>query len=291
MVRRPPKIACCIVTYNRQQDLAEVLKTAELQSKKFDKIIVFDNAPGPESNKVMKKFPDVEYVRSNNEFGGSGGFAHLVKNYSTKYDYLYLIDDDVAFGRTTLEKLTESEEFKKGGFGYIGSLVLDYETKKIAPMNYPNLHPSVSRNIDNTGSGTLPVLTCSFVGMLLNSDVVKKVGIPIKEFFIYGDDYEYSLRISAHYPCYLCQDSQLLHKGKSINFEDTAEVGLWKHRYATRNLLYVYKMHRNLILYFVDRAVILLRAILKHRLKSWPYIKVIFVGMSEGFRFRPTGYR
>ena len=51
---------------------------------------------------------------------------------------------------------------------------------------------------------------------LFNADK-KHVGIPIKDFFIWSDDLEYTQRVSKKHPSYLCNKSVVIHKTKGNN--------------------------------------------------------------------------
>ena len=94
---------------------------------------------------------------------------------------------------------------------------------------------------------TLPIAHATFVSFFVKTAIVKEVGLPIKEFFIWSDDTEYSLRISAKYPCYFCGDSIVTHKMKvnantSVSdFLNCSEDRLPRYFYAYRNRFYVAK--------------------------------------------------
>ena len=66
-------------------------------------------------------------------------------------------------------------------------------------------------------------------------------GLPIKEFFIWGDDVEYTRRIALREPSYLVEDSQVLHDtknnvGSNIVYDDER---IDRYRYAYRNEMYI----------------------------------------------------
>lgn len=56
-------------------------------------------------------------------------------------------------------------------------------------------------------------LDCAtFVSVLFPSKIVFEVGLPYKEFFIWGDDFEYTSRICCLYPSYVACRSEVVHK-------------------------------------------------------------------------------
>lgn len=81
--------------------------------------------------------------------------------------------------------------------------------------------------------------SASFVSMYIKASVVKEVGLPIKEFFIWADDVEYSLRISEKHPCYFVYGSQVVHemgsnKATAIWETDMDRIDRYKCLYRNR---------------------------------------------------------
>ena len=76
-------------------------------------------------------------------------------------------------------------------------------------------------------------------------EVVRKVGLPIKEFFIWGDDSEYTQRISNSQDCWLIYDSQVVHEMKLnqnvLSILDPSLVRIDRYYYQYRNQLYIRK--------------------------------------------------
>ena len=94
-------------------------------------------------------------------------------------------------------------------------------------------------------NGLLRVSRATFVSLLFKKEVVLKEGLPIKEFFIWGDDTEYTLRISNKYKCYFVSDSVVVHKMKT-NMNTTLDIfikedseRLDRYFYRERNMLYI----------------------------------------------------
>ena len=89
-----------------------------------------------------------------------------------------------------------------------------------------------------------PAQMASFVSLFLKSKTIAQFGLPIKEFFIWTDDWEYTRRISRTLPCYVVRDSHVVHAMKSptvVNIAtDTAER-LSRYQYFYRNDIYLYR--------------------------------------------------
>jgi GT2 family glycosyltransferase len=59
------------------------------------------------------------------------------------------------------------------------------------------------------------VSSAAWAGMMVSRDAIAKVGYPIREFFAWSDDSEYSTRISEHFHCYAVLDSKLIHRTRA----------------------------------------------------------------------------
>ena len=86
----------------------------------------------------------------------------------------------------------------------------------------------------------------SFVSVMFKAEAVKKLGLPIAEYFIWTDDYEFTGRISKEYPCYAVPASKVTHAMKSnerpsLATEEESRVG--RFYYLSRNDMHCYRQH------------------------------------------------
>ena len=84
--------------------------------------------------------------------------------------------------------------------------------------------------------------TCSFVGCFINLKYAETAGLPISEFFIYGDDQEYTARLRKLAPAYLDFDSVIVHKAPSNKGADVVsadETRIERFFYQARNGMYI----------------------------------------------------
>ena len=99
----------------------------------------------------------------------------------------------------------------------------------------------------------VPVQTMAFVGVLFRREAVQAVGLPIKDFFIWVDDVEYTERIGASYSLYFVVDSKVLHKtpenlgAKQLPIN---EANLFKYLHGWRNQFVYYKYREDWTLLF-----------------------------------------
>jgi len=292
--RHIKRVSAVVVTFNRKDLLAECLQSLRNQSYPLDGIYVIDNASSdgtgellyekgyigeaPQNNKgawskcyKIKNSVDGEglklhYIRLDENKGGAGGFYEGVKRaYQEGYDWLWLMDDDAEPLNDALEKL--SKYFDEKNISALSGLVKTPDDN-IVPFhrgyfdfnsfwNYKIAESVQSELIDN--NEVLEIDVTSFVGVLINRKSITKIGFPKKEFFIYGDDYEYSIRLRSVGRILLIMDSVILHKDFKTNDQATKEIlgnpyyiikydKYWTRYYEIRNNMWLLKKYRKPIL-------------------------------------------
>lgn len=283
------KIAAVVVTYNRKKILQECIHSLLNQSKQLD-ILIIDNASTDGTEQVIKKFsdPHVVYINTGKNLGGAGGFQYGVnEGVKRGYDYLWLMDDDSIPERDALQQLVQFA--KNHDFGFLSSKVL-WKDHSLCQMNIPK--KSLNSKLILFDDGPQKIIMATFVSFFVSTAVVKNVGLPIKEFFIWADDLEYSRRISRQYPCYFIDKSIVVHKCQSNNGSNIAtdtENRLKRYRYAYRNEVYIYRREGFLgwIHLFLKTILHTIRVILKsHNLKK-ERLGIIWKSTINGLSFHP----
>jgi GT2 family glycosyltransferase len=85
--------------------------------------------------------------------------------------------------------------------------------------------------------------TLTFVSFLIPTRIVRKAGLPLKEFFIWGDDAEYSLRIARFARLYQVGRSKIVHlksgDASQCIFKERSYENIWKYRLYYRNMMHI----------------------------------------------------
>lgn len=242
------KTAAIVVTYNRKKLLTECIDNL-LKSKKKNnlEIYIIDNASTDGTKEMIEKeySKDVKYVNTGSNIGGAGGF-----NYGIKYvcendnvDYLWIMDDDTMVQDKTLSSLLDKAKLLKNNFSFLSSVAL-WTDNTLCDMNIQSVGRKTIEEYKSIEDGIICINSASFVSCFITVDAVKHVGLPIKEFFIYGDDFEYTKRLSSYKKGYLVPSSTVIHKmssNKGINIIDSEKGRIDRYFYNYRNLLYTYK--------------------------------------------------
>lgn len=237
------KIVAVVVTYNRKQLLMECINSLLAQSYKDLDILIVDN----DSNDGTKDYAmnisngRVKYINTEKNLGGAGGFQFGInEGVKRGYDYLWLMDDDSIPEPSALENLIK-QSAELGNWGFLSSKTL-WKDHTICKMNVPKT--GIYSKLQSFSGFNKRIMMATFVSFFVRADVVKEVGLPIKEFFIWADDLEYSRRISRKYPCYFIPSSVVIHKCSSNNGSNIATdqaKRLPRYKFAYRNEVYVFR--------------------------------------------------
>ena len=291
-------VGVIVVTYNRKKLLKECLEALLKQSYKNFEILLIDNASTDGTREYVADLIDgkkVQYFNTGANLGGAGGFNFGVcESLKHDYDYLWLMDDDsVADDPKALSILVEKAVFLKDDFSFLAGLV-KWTDGSLCAMNFPT--------IDNIGWRTkydyyredlVPIATSTFVSFFANMKLVRKVGLPIKEFFIYGDDWEYSLRLGKEKQGYMVPSSVITHKMASNVAADVADCAperIGRCFYDYRNRAFVFRTHgqpRDKIKHHFDYCATFGKILTHHNGKKLKRIGALTKGYVAGWFFRP----
>ena len=83
----------------------------------------------------------------------------------------------------------EKDQKMEGKYGFLSSKVL-WKDLSICNMNIQR--ETLTRKVKDFDHKLIPAVMASFVSLFLKAAVVKEVGLPIKDFFIWTDDWEYT---------------------------------------------------------------------------------------------------
>lgn len=242
------KIAAIIVTYNRKEMLLECLRHIQKGSV-VPAIIIVDNDSSDGTGEAVAPFigsGQVFYFNTGTNLGGAGGFNYGIKKaVEMGYEYFWIMDDDTLPEPDALEKILEADKILSGNYGWLSAVALWTDGKE-CKMNRPKLLKAFYQDIHYLKYGIIRAEQATFVGLFLRRETIMEVGLPISEFFIWGDDIEYTRRIAKRFkmPCYVAGQSIVIHSMKSnigSNIATDRAERLERYNYAFRNENYLYR--------------------------------------------------
>ncbi len=225
-------ITAVIVTYNRVALLQECLQAVENQTLTPDKIIVIDNHSTDDTAKFLASKNNILSFTLEENIGGAGGFnfgmrkAYELGSESASkvsvLDYVWAMDDDTIPEPNALSELVNAGQLI-GEYSFLASKVVGDNN---APMNVPSVSKRVTQNgypywYKYLHEGIVEISDATFVSLFFPRKSLEKCGLPFANFFIWGDDYEYTTRLTRHCgPAYFVGRSLVIHKRKGAKALD-----------------------------------------------------------------------
>ncbi len=216
-------VTAVVVTYNRVTLLTECLDALLAQTCPVAHVVVVDNASTDSTPAVLAVRRDVETVRLGVNTGGAGGFAAGIDRALARgCDAVWLLDDDTIPQADALAELVRAREGYPGPAPSVVASRVVWTDGRDHPMNTPRTSPSASRaDMDAAASvGARPVRSASFVSVLIDASVAAERGLPVADYFLWNDDFEYTTRlIRGHVGIYV-PSSVVVHKTKTFGSTD-----------------------------------------------------------------------
>lgn len=261
------RVAAVVVTYNRKELLVECLGAILKQSYPLYKIIIVDNAStdGTEDTLRDKGILDNEsviYHKMSTNTGGSGGFyAGMELARSLPVEWVWIMDDDTIPYYSSLEKLIDGAA-KVSDASFFASCVQGMNGE---PMNVPvldkrkanNGYPFWYRHLED---GLIKIESATFVSLLIRKDAIVKCGLPCRDYFIWGDDTEYTRRLTRYFgDAYLVGESWVCHKRKNArnvhlkHEEDRNRIRNYYYQYRNRLINHCIYDGKAMFLFYILR--------------------------------------
>ena len=195
------KVFAVIVTYNRQAYLRECLDAVLAQSFPLASVVVVNNASSDGTAEMLEAdyANCVTRLHMRHNVGGGGGFFRgMAWAYDHGADWIWLMDDDGIPARESLAAMMAPEH--SGTFAVMNPLVVCRDDPSVLSFSLEvdgEPSKSVSTIIEHAGARkALPNQINPFNGTLISRETIRKVGLPKREMFIWGDEIDYMTRLA-----------------------------------------------------------------------------------------------
>lgn len=263
-------VVAITVTYNDAQYLKKCVDALQEQQLRLTKIVIVDNNSNEENKAVIETLAaanvDLLYLEQN--LGGAGGFEKGMEYVRDKYDpdWYWIMDADAYPQKDCLEKLL-AHKGSKEHIGYLAPLIFGVDLQQYQLFHHKRLAKYLERDIPLYHSyDEIPevsdIIANAFVGPLFSKEAVKAVGIADGGLFIYGDDLEYTYRVTRKFPALLIKDAVINHRDQSASNGMRQPKNWWKDYYMYRNrLLFINKFQQNGIKKWVGSLLLWMRIV------------------------------
>lgn len=250
------KIAIILVNYNGTNDTIECIESIKKSTYDNYKVIVVDNAsPEKDCKKITKKFPDVKLIESKENLGFSGG-NNLGIKYALEndFDYIMLLNND-----TIIDNLMINELLKNSDKNTITAPKMYYYKEKnriwYAGGKIDKITGSVKHykmnEIDNNEDKISNVTFATGCCMMINADIIKRIGMLNDSYFMYCEDTDFCLNaLSNNIKILYIPNAKLWHK---VSVSSGGEGSPFSTYYITRNRFYYISKYKN---YFAFTAML-----------------------------------
>jgi GT2 family glycosyltransferase len=243
-------VVAVVVTWNRRELLTEALAALGDQSHGLAQVVVVDNASTDGTDELLSSRPDLDVVGLPTNTGGAGGFAVGIERALThRPDLVWLLDDDTIptpDAAAELVRVWEEYADPAGRPPVVLASKVVWTDGRDHPMNTPRQKPGASRAEVASAArlGAIPVRSASFVSIMCDATAVRERGLPLADYFLWNDDFEYSTRLIRDRVGLYVPSSVVLHKTRTFGSTD-ADPGE-RFFFEVRNKLWLFTRSRGL---------------------------------------------
>ena len=264
------KYAVVIATYNRRQLLEECIDHVRNQTIAPDSIIVVNNASADDTGNYLinlaKQNELFDMINLPRNIGGAGGFSKGIERALEKgADCVLIIDDDAMIAGDYMEQILRMRERQPQYKAFAGTVKTE---GKIDTFHRRNIQKAGLRFRNcKEREYTQPIFACdiaSFCGLVVDTDLIKQIGLLHADYFICHDDAEYSLRIRRYTGILVVPKAELNHKAERDDVAYPRRYD-WKDYYAVRNRLLMVREHGN----FMDQAINYIDLFIRVIFRNW----------------------
>ena len=211
-------------------------------------------------------------MHSSENLGGAGGFHLALKQFEDlSTDWVLIIDDDAIIRPDFIKEMKIAIEAHKdqykadAGVVFEGGIPNTLHRKRIVSCDVWGKPVS----LEEYKKDTFVFDVASFCGLLIHSSVIQVIGLPRKEYFIWHDDTEYSLRINKLSRMLNVNTAGLDHKRKP----GASDIHDWKNFYGFRNELDLFKKYSKKQ-YYKEIVKMMIRIIKAKKAKDDRLVKI-----------------
>ena len=268
------KIGVALVTFNRKNELQKALVSYEEQIKKPEYIIVVNNNSTDGTEVFLEKWENEKsniqkiVINLERNIGGSGGFyTALKKAIELDADWIWVADDDAYPDKLALKNIEnfyfdKEEMISKNRIAamcatVINNNMIDLQHRKRIKKGILKLS---EREVDikEYSKDFFELDLFSYVGTVINKKALIDVGLTEKEYFIYYDDTEHSIRLSKWGKILCLPNVRVIH---DIFLQERDHIN-WKLYYGFRNRIISYKKHFSIKYYYYEYVRYLTKAVI-----------------------------
>jgi rhamnopyranosyl-N-acetylglucosaminyl-diphospho-decaprenol beta-1,3/1,4-galactofuranosyltransferase len=290
LIPRSDEVYAVVVTHDRLALLQECIIAIHGQTHRVCQIIVVDNG-STDGTAEWLGGQETLHVISQANLGGAGGFNTGIRHANNRgASWIWCMDDDTIPRSDCLAKLLAasipSRDSSEAPVLLCSNVKWTDGTAHV--MNRPWRRASLPATRDDE---SVYIRACTFCSVLIRGDMVRKYGLPFKDFYIWGDDFEYTARILRNGTGLLVTGSEAIHKTKT-NYFTNNDPGP-RHYFSIRNNIWIIRFSNGLskreklgtLRYLIE--VMMIRYLLTQRFSAQA-LRAVLRGLRDGLFSKPN---
>lgn len=256
------RVITILINYNGFADTVECIKSIKESSYKSD-IFVVDNSEKDSDFVKLSKIKDIKVIRcENNGFSAANniGFRYAIEN---NYNYVIILNNDTVIDKYMIQRLIVNCDSNSVSLPYM--YYFDYKDELWYAGGIINRYLGTVTHHNTTEKKSDYVTGCC---ICIPKVILKRVGFLNEKFFMYCEDFDYSIRLQKKgIAINVVSDAVLWHKvGKSSRGSDSSVY------YNVRNRLILIKDNLDFFSFtalpyaFITRVIKIIYCIIKHDL-------------------------
>jgi len=202
-------VAALIATYRRPRELERLLQSLAQVGEGLTTVIVVDNDGSAEVRALVDRAgPMAHYLHPETNLGCGGGLRlageHALALADAELTHLLILDDDAVLPPGTLAGLAGAMDEKHADLAY--PLVVGVNGRVGWLPGFAQRSRELRDTFDGTpadfrayfGNGPREVVWAQGICLLVRRDAIEKWGLHRDDFWVRGEDMEFSLRLTAH---------------------------------------------------------------------------------------------
>lgn len=294
-------IHALVLTYNRRELVLRCIRALLGQSLPLSSIIVVDNGSSDGTQAAIAELanPLIDYIRIEKNIGAARGF-NFAMDYAfgeRRVPWAYIMDDDVIASQTAVQQLVAAYEKNFTAPEQVGFLVSQAVDGQGRANNVPAIDtrprrlgecPDWGQYLDQ---GIVTVRAATLSGMLMPVTTYDAFGNLNSDFVVWGEDLEYTFRITEHRPGLIVGHSKITHlrsqPGDISIFLENDRSRVPNFYYLYRNQMYVRRRYMGLHAYAngLVRGLFEASRLIAHG--DWWKAQIAVRGTIAGLTFNP----
>lgn len=249
-----PVVVAVVVSFNRRALLEKTLAGIAAGAVVPDQVVVVENASTDGTREYLEhlEYPlPLDVVPLARNVGGAGGFTVGIDRalHVHAADLVWVMDDDTEpLEQTLCQSMRAWREYAQAPDrrpAFLASSVRWTDGRE-HPMNsmIERIGAGPRRRRMARAVGARSIRSGSFVSLLMDAAAMRRAGLPICDYFIWNDDFEYSTRLARTRDALLVPESVVVHHTQKFGTTDVDPGPRFFH--DVRNKLWVFTRSQSL---------------------------------------------